>query len=495
MLHRLSVVLLSAYLLLVPAAAQSPDSRATEAEGILSLLPADSSREFRLQLDGRSLPYAATAGTLALFGQDGKVSARLFYTAYVAKDAGADRPVTFVFNGGPGAASAYLHLGLVGPRLLPLDGGDSDGTRPALVDNADSWLAFTDLVLIDPVGTGWSRATTGDKASDFYGVREDAESIAKAITLYVQGAGRMASRKYLLGESYGGFRAAKVATALKDRQGILVSGIVMVSPLIDARLLFGATSYPLGAALQFPSLAAAELEREDRFNLERLKEAEAFAMGDYLVTLAGRPPSGVAADDFHDRIARFTGIEKAEVARSRGFVGDLYAAAAGDERIASPYDAGHSVPDPFPEERYVRGDDAVLDGYTRAYGAAFADYARNTLGFRTEMTYTLLSSDVSRQWDWNDGGGRGEAEAVSDLRNLLSVIPSFRLLVAHGYTDVLTPYGASRYVIDHLPAELAEAHASLALYRGGHMFYTRPESRRAFAKDAEAFFADDHPSE
>ena len=357
-----------------------------------------------------------------------------------------------------------------------------------MVDNPESWLRFTDLVFIDPVGTGWSRpAGTG---AEFYGVRQDAESIAKVIALYVQKNNRAEAPKYLLGESYGGFRSAKVATALKQSQGMLVSGIVMVSPMIESSLIFGGTDYPLGAALQLPSIAAAELERQGKFDPEAVKEAEKFAMTDYLVSRAGAAPRGPEADAFFGKVATRTGIDRGRVERARGFIGNMTGRTE-DGQVASPYDASETTPDPFPETPGARPDDIVLDGYTRAYGSFFASYARNELGYASEMTYSLLSTDVNRRWDWKDGrsGTRLSAGATDDIRELLATIPSFRLMVMHGYSDVITPYGASRYVLDHLPLPLAEGRTELTLYRGGHMFYTLKGSLKAANDDAKAFYA------
>lgn len=484
--HILCLIVVSLALGLPPAAADTArEGGATQ--GILDLLPADSTTDHVLKTADGDLPYQATAGTLALRGADGKVSARIYYTAYVKKGAGP-RPLTFAFNGGPGAASAYLHLGLAGPRILDFGPNANDGANALLKDNPESWLYFTDLVFIDPVGTGWSRAV-GD-GSEFYGVQQDAESVAKAIALYVQRTNRAASQKYLLGESYGGFRAAKVARALKDSQGMLISGIVMVSPMIEARLIFGATDYPLGAALQLPSIAAAELERRQAFDPALVAEAEEYAMTDYLVTLAGAAPKGPDAQAFYDKVARLTGIERGTVERTRGFVGDMISKTT-DGKIASAYDAAYTAPDPYPETPADHSDDPVLDGFTRAYGSFFASYARNELNYPCEMTYSLLSLDVNRRWDWKDGrgGSRADAGASDDIRELLSTTPGLRLMVMHGYSDVITPYGASRYVLDHLPPLLAEGRAELALYRGGHMFYTRPASRKSASRDAKAFYA------
>ncbi|WSH65407.1 carboxypeptidase [Rhizobium ruizarguesonis] len=466
-------------------------------DGVLKLLPPDSVTEHALTIGDRKFAYTATAGTLNLFGQDGAQTGAIFYTAYVARDGGPNRPLTFAFNGGPGAASAYLHLGLVGPKVLDFGPDGRDGANAKLVDNPQSWIDFTDLVLIDPIGTGWSRTTKADDAN-YYNVDADAQSIAKAIALYVAHNNRSTSPKYLLGESYGGFRAAKVASVLQQSQGIIVAGAVMLSPLIEGQLMFNADQFALGAALELPSLAAAELDRHNAFDEEKQKEAETFALGDYLTTLAGPPPAGADAAAFYGRIARLTGIPEDIVSRNRGFLGSSFVkhSDAGSGEVMSSYDASFTAPDPYPESDYDRGDDAILDGFTRAYGGAFADYARNELGFKTEMTYSLLDGDISRRWEW--GGGRGggsrfQASATDDIRQLLAANPAFHLLIAHGYSDLVTPYGVSRYVVDHLPPSLAGGRVGLKLYRGGHMFYTKADQRAAFTADAKAFYVT-HPT-
>lgn len=459
--------------------------------GVLRLLPADSVTEHSIDLAGGKLAYTATAGTLSLYDQSGERLAAVFYTAYVAKTAnGAARPLTFAFNGGPGAASAYLHLGLVGPKILQFNADDHDGATAQLRDNPQSWLEFTDLVLIDPVGTGWSRPAKPDGGKDFWGVSKDADFFAKVIALYVANNSRSTTPKYLLGESYGGFRAAKVARALQRDQGIVVSGIIMVSPMIEGAFQFGGDNFALGAALHLPSIAAAELERNHALTKEAVAEAERFAMTDYLTTLAGRAPQGEAARAFYARVARMTGIAEDVVAKSRGFLGgvDRKDLRSAEGRVVSIYDASIVADDPFPEQRGYRGPDQVLDGFTRAYGGAFVGYARDQLGFKTEMTYTLLANDISGKWEWREGGGRSTPSASDDLRILLAFNPSFRLLIAHGYSDLVTPYMGSRYVINHLPAVEEGDRAQLRLYSGGHMFYTNEESRKSFSADMKAFY-------
>jgi carboxypeptidase C (cathepsin A) len=459
--------------------------------GVLSLLPGDAVTQHSISLLAGKLDYTATAGTFALFNQAGERSASIFYTAFVAKtDNPAARPVTFVFNGGPGAASAFLDLGLVGPRLAEFGGNGHDGASVHLIDNPDSWLAFTDLVLIDPVGTGWSRAAKADGASAFWGVRSDAESMAKVIALYVAKNGRVSSPKFILGESYGGFRAAKVARAAQDDQGIVFSGILMLSPVLEGAFQFGGDRFALGAALQLPSLAAAEMERKGTFSESALAQAEHFALTDYLSTLAGPPLHGDAAKTFYARVAQMTGLPVDVVTQTRGFIRDDYVKnfASGDHKIVSHYDATFASDDPYPESPVARGPDPILDGGVRSYGSAFVAYARDELGFKTDMTYNLLDSEITGKWSWQEGSGRGQPSVTDDLRVLLALTPSFHLMIAHGYSDMVTPYAVTRYVLDHLPPADGEERAQLKLYRGGHMFYLDPDSRKAFTADARTMY-------
>ena len=474
----------------VLAQARPPESAPLHgATGVLRLLPQDAVSEKEITISGRKIAYTATAGTLSLFDQSGERSAAVFYVAYVAKGTDAvRRPVTFVFNGGPGAASTYLNLGLAGPRIVDFGPDGRDGAAAKLVDNPDSWLAFTDLVMIDPIGTGWSRTAKPDGGSAFWGVERDAEAFAKVIALYVAKNSRANSPKYLLGESYGGFRAAKVARKLQSDQGIVVTGIVMLSPLLEASFQWG-SQFALGAALQFPAIVATELERTKKFTPAALAEAERFAMTDYLTTLAGPRPTGDKAKAFYRRVAEFTGLPAEVVAKARGHVRAAYLQhlrARGQS--VSLYDATFAVPDPFPEGSNRRGTDPILEGFTRALSGAFVGYARDELGFKTDMTYILLASDVGGKWKW--GERRSPPGVSDDLSVLLALDPSFRLLVAHGRTDLVTPYGVSRYVLDHLPDVGSPERAQLKLYRGGHMFYFDHNSRHVFTADAKAFYQD-----
>jgi carboxypeptidase C (cathepsin A) len=458
--------------------------------GALRLLPPASVTRHTVTTDSGPVSYTASAGTVSLYDQSGERSAGVFVVSYMAdKSSTIKRPVTFVFNGGPGAASAYLHLGLVGPRLAEFRSGQEG--PPRLHDNPQTWLQFTDLVMIDPVGSGFSRPIKADGGSVFWGVARDAEALAKVIAQWSADNNRAESPKFIVGESYGGFRAAKVATVLRREHGIAVGGIMMVSPLMEGAFTFGGTRFALGAAMQIPSLAAATLERRGEFTPERLAEAERFAFGEYLTTLTGPRLRGEAAHAFYARVADITGMPLDVVTRTRGLIRDSYVKnlRGAEGLIVSRYDANFTGPDPHPESATPRGPDPLLSTISRAYSGAVAAYVREELGYKTDMTYVLLSDEVNRRWDWGRGEGRDNASIDDDLRTLFSLSPSFRLLVAHGYTDMVTPYSVSRYLLDQLPDFPNPQRAQLKVYRGGHMFYADSESRRAFTDDARSLYA------
>jgi carboxypeptidase C (cathepsin A) len=264
----------------------------------------------------------------------------------------------------------------------------------------------------------------------------------------------------------------------------------MLSPLLEASYTFGGDKLSLGCALQLPSVVAAELDARHAQDDNALAQAERFAMTDYLTTLAGALPKGEAARAFYGRIAQMTGLSVETVEKARGCVRDAYLdhRREKDGKELSPYDATFAVDDPFPESDRRRGPDPVLDGFVRALSGLFVDYVRNDLGFKTDITYALLNSEVTGKWNW-ERGGRGSQPGVSnDIRELLALNPSFRLLVAHGRSDLVTPYGVSRYLLDHIPAIGGADRVQLRTYAGGHMFYFDPAQRRAFTRDAKVFY-------
>jgi carboxypeptidase C (cathepsin A) len=482
-----------------PAADHRPSAAAKDKEHPApapSLLPPDAVTHHTLVLGGEEIAYTATAGTLALRDEKGEKQAEIFYIAFIRDKAGdpAQRPLTYAFNGGPGAASAYLDLGALGPRAL--DFGADGKPAPAVdrvSDNPDSWLPFTDLVFIDPVGTGFSRAIGGeDVAKKFWSVRPDLDALAQIVRRHMTQIGRLNSPLYLVGESYGGFRAARLAYLLAHQEGIAAAGIMLISPAIEFRFLGGDGLDLLPWALRLPSYAAVTLEAKGMLSPEALKPAEHFALHDYLLGLADTPAEPAARQRFYGSIAELIGLDEGLVARWDGRVPPTAYAkelrrAQGE--IVSRYDGSVAGVDPDPSSAFA-ADDPVLDGSRAPFTRAFLAYAHDELRFETELGYHLLDAEVSRHWEWRDGHANsfGSVGASEDLARALALHPKMRVLIAHGLTDLTTPYLASRYIVDHLPPKVTAERVTLKLYAGGHMMYLRTPSRRRLHDDAAAFY-------
>jgi len=455
--------------------------------------PADSVTHHQVRIGDASVAFTATAATMPLADDKGERQAGMFYVAYVRDGADAERrPITFVFNGGPGSSSAYLHLGALGPRTVPF-GPQGQMPPPAsgLIDNPDHWLDLTDLVFIDPVGTGYSRAV-GDLGKRYWGVTEDLASIATFIDRYLTVAGRRASPKYLAGESYGGFRAARLPEILADDHHLSVAGVLLISPVLEFSLIADNSLALLPDVLRLPSYAAVRLEQSGTATPEALADVERFALGPYLTALAATPRDEAAMQDIYAEVARYTGVPEAVITRHDGRLPlGVFAKEARrpDRLLVSRYDGSVTGPDPSPDSRRARGD-ALFDGLRGVLAGAMPAYLADSLGVRTDLPYVLSNGQVVRQWNWRSGlGGReGYAGASDSLRELLARNRSFRIAIAHGMTDLVTPYLTSRYVIDRLPASLTADRVTLSLHPGGHMMYLRPASRAALHADAARLY-------
>ena len=469
-------------------AAQSGDSQSARPARSARQLPADITTDQTVELPGRTLRFKATAGSLPLNDGEGALQAEVAYVAY-AMGGDTKRPVTFVFNGGPGAASAYLGLGAIGPWRLPLD-RLTVSTPPTLQPNAETWLDFTDLVFIDPPGTGYSRiAASGDDARRrFWSVDGDAEALAVFIRKWIEQAGRQGSVKFIAGESYGGFRAPKVARKLQE-QGVGIRGLVMISPVIDFGGFGERRHVPMSWVAHLPSMAAAAMDRAGKFDREALREVERYAAGDYLLDLLKGERDAAAVARISARVAVLTGLDPALVKRLAGRVdsGTFQREAYRDQGlVGSMYDPTITAYDPYPTSPTSHFPDPVLDGTRAPLTTAMTDLYQHVLNWRVEQPYQLLNREVSSRWDW--GRGRTGPEVVDDLRNDLAGDPNVRVLVAHGANDLVTPYFASQLLLDQLPAYGSAERLKLAVYGGGHMFYNRDASRRALHDDAEALF-------
>ncbi len=459
-------------------------------------MPADVTSEQHVSLPGRTLKYHVTAGSLPMTNAKGEHKADIFYIAYVL-DTGkpaADRPVTFAFNGGPGASSAYLHLGALGPRRLEFgNDGDSPSTPPRLIDNPDTWLDFTDLVFIDPVGTGYSSTLTNSDEDNkaYWGVSQDVDSLSNFIAHYLTKTGRLTSPHYLVGESYGGIRGPKIAHHLQIREGVGINGIVLLSPALDYGFLTDGALTLLPDMARLPSLAAIALSAKGPVTPDMLKPVEQYAAGDYLLDLAHGRGDPAAQDRVAAKVAALIGLDP-KLVKQLGSQVDMRTYSRELHRdegmVTSIYDGTVKGFDAFPHSAESKFEDPILQGTTAPVSSAIIDYIQGALGYKIDQPYHLLSYEVNGKWDWNvtsHGGGEPRIpSSVDDLIQALALDPNLKVIIAHGMTDTITPYFATKYIIDHIPAFGDGSRLQLKIYPGGHMNYSRDASRAALRADA-----------
>jgi carboxypeptidase C (cathepsin A) len=454
-------------------------------------LPADVTTDQTVEVPGRTLRFKATAGSIPINDGEGTLQAEIAYVAYAIDDpAAVSRPVTFVFNGGPGAASGYLQLGALGPWRLPLENIDPS-MAPVVVPNSDTWLDFTDLVFVDPVGTGYSRlAASGDAVRrQFWSVDGDAEALAVFIRKWLEKAARQTSPKFIVGESYGGFRGPKVTRELQGDQGVGISGLVLISPVLDFTMFGQRQHLPLSWVVHLPSMAATTLEKKGQFSREALRDVERYAAGEYLADLMRGPRDSAAVERISGKVAAFTGLDQSLVRRLAGRVDTGTFQRELDRQhglVASAYDATVTGLDPNPNAQNSHFDDPVLSAVGPPLSSAMTDLYQRVLHWHVDAPYRLLNHDISSRWEW--GRGTSRPEVVDDLRQALAFDPRLHVLVAHGATDLVTPYFADQLIIDQLPAFGSVDRLKLAVYGGGHMYYLRDASRRTFRDDAEQVY-------
>lgn len=455
-------------------------------------LPAAAARHDQIILSGKPLAYTATAGAITLRDPAGSAQGEISYLAFTADGAPReDRPITFVFGGGPGYSSASLDFRLAGPKLIAAPGDRyTPSTPPRLVDNPDTWLAFTDLVFVDPVGVGWSRSDLGPEETrkTFMGWKQDIASLSRFVALYLADNGRMVSPKYVAGESYGGFRTPQVARHLQIYENVGVRGMIMISPVIDFSLRLSRNG-PIDWATHLPTMAAARIERDTGRDVDpaALAPAEAYAFGEYLTDLM-RPRTDEAAQQrMAKKVAAFTGLDPALVLQMAGRIDPATydrELRRGHGLLGSRYDATNTAFDPWTERPDAAGIEPA-DGHDAPVASAMNDYVQRILGWKPGAPYTYAGDRlVSKRWDYPSG----RVDATDDLRMALAQDPELKLIVAHGATDFVTPYMASRIILDQLPPPLLAGRVRQTLYAGGHGFYERSPSRHAFTADVRALY-------
>ena len=451
----------------------------------------------------RTLRYTATSGRVVLreeVYEEGTfkghtAKAEMSMTSYVLD--GADprtRPVTFAFNGGPGSSSVWLHLGLLGPRRVVM--GDAGALLPppyALADNAETLLAVSDLVFVDPVSTGYSRAVTDTKPEPYHGYQGDIDSVGELIRLWTGRNGRWMSPKFLAGESYGTLRAAALAEHLQTRFGMYLNGIILVSSVLDLGSIdFEKQRNDRAHALYLPTYAAVSHYhgRQGRRSLRTvLDEAEAYAVRDYPWVLSrGDRLTAAERAEAVTTLARLTGLSEDYVDRADlriehwRYFGELL---RDQRRTVGRLDARFTGPmgSAIAEEMDA---DPSHDAITGPYAAAFNHYVRDELGYANDLHYEQISSRV-HPWSFKDFEGR-PVDVTPKLERAMRQNPHLRVHVSYGYYDGATPHFAAEDVFAHLriPAEL-RANIEHAYYEAGHMMYVHEPSRVRQSADLAAF--------
>ena len=458
-------------------------------------------REAAVEINGKKIPYQVTTGKLQLKQDDGKVNASIFHVSYERSDLkdASRRPVLFAFNGGPGSSAVWLHLGMLGPRIihLPGDGTQSPAPPARVADNPLSILDVCDLVFVDPVSTGYSRAENDTKAGDFHGVNEDIESVGDFIRRWVSEHDRWASPKYLLGESYGGIRAAGLANHLQARYGMSLNGVVLLSSLLDFATLQPTSGNDLAFIVNLPSLTGTA-HFHHKITGERdplIQQSTDFAYGAYAAALLqGIALEPDARNAVATQLARLTGIPAAtwlahdlridptffrcELLRAEGKVLGRF-----DARVAwDTSDKAATTPDYDPSFALAYG----------AFATAMMDYLGRDLGYKEDQPYEILTGKVN-PWHWN---ASNEVVNLGDrLASAMRDNPHLRVLVMGGRTDLATPPEGVAYSLRHLLALPPGARANItsARYDGGHMFYLNPPDLAKAHADLVKFIQVDAP--
>jgi len=492
-MRRLIAPLSIAASVLLAAPALADDAPAKDAKNDIQLPPMspDKTVAQQIQIGGRVLRYNATVGHIDIRDAKGKVTGQVVYTAYTVPGPPTARPVTFAFNGGPGAASVFLNMGAIGPKHVLFGAqGDSPSDSAVLRDNPATWLDFTDLVFIDPIGTGFSRSMVDadETKKDFYGSKPDIEYLSRVVYDWLTKNGRMTSQKFLVGESYGGYRVPRLGYYLQSQMGVGVSGLVMVSPYLDPPAIGNETNLsPLPWMINLPSMTAGNYERQGRpLNPATMSDVENYVRTDFVTDFLKGTSDKAATDRLSARVASYTGLDPVLVRRLDGRVDIatyLREIRRNTGQVGSVYDSNVTAFDPFPASADANYNDPLLDGIIAPTTSAAVDFITNQVGWKTDAHYETLSYTVNKAWD------RDRTDApVTDLRKAIANDPKMAVMIAHGWDDLSCPYFTSKLVIDQMPSFGQAERIKLHVYPGGHMFYARPDSAQAFKRDAMAIY-------
>jgi carboxypeptidase C (cathepsin A) len=460
-----------------------------------------------INVNGRPLRYTVTTGMMPLRNDQGEKEADIFFIAYTAERPGAPdkRPLMFSFNGGPGSASVWLHLGALGPKRVQMQ---DDGAMPAppykLVDNPQTWLADTDLVFIDPVGTGYSRPAKPELGKKFWGLQGDLESVGEFIRLYLTRYERWTSPLFLVGESYGTTRAAGLSGYLVDRSGIAFNGIVLVSSILNFQTARFTKGNDLPFQLFLPTYTAsawyhkklpADLQAKPL--REVLDEAEQFSGSEYPILLAkGSSLTAAERAAMVDKVARFTGLSKSYVDAAdmrieiQRFCKELLRA---ERRTVGRLDSRFEGIDATAADDSPEFDPSMA-AIRPPYTAALNDYVRRELGYKSDAHYWILGGGIKTPWDFGEIGF-GAADVSDSLRQAFARNPSMKVFVASGYYDLATPFFATKYTFNHMGLDATQSkNISTGYYEAGHMMYIAVKELDKLKQDVSAFIKTSLPS-
>jgi carboxypeptidase C (cathepsin A) len=452
-----------------------------------------------IKINGATLNYKAFAGYLPMKDEAGKLKANIFFTSYI-KDKEEDktqRPITFAFNGGPGAASVFLHLGALGPKRILLK-EEKEALPPPykLVENAYTWLDITDLVFIDPVGTGYSRAASGEDPKKFWGVKEDIESVGAFIRLYLTKYNRWLSPKFIAGESYGTTRAAGLSSYLQNKLGINLNGLILISEALNFQSIVFTPGNDLPYILFLPTYTTTawyhhKLSPEFQSNFQKtVNEVEEFALSEYLVALAkGDLLPELERNGIVEKLAKYTSLSKTYIQKS-----NLRISRDGfGKKLLRQEDLRIGVLDSRITGKYTPYDfiqDPSVFLVTGLLMATWNDYVKVDLKYENDLPYEILSMKANESWNWSSAtGGLGYVNVVDTLRQAMSENKYLKVLIASGYYDLDTPYFASKYAANHLGLDSKlRKNLTLTFYEAGHQMYTHLPALKKLKTDVEDFF-------
>lgn len=486
---------------------QSRTATNTNAMEQASTPPADSVTRHKLQIDGRTLEYTATAGTLDVEDMTQQASARIFYVAYTVdpRPQGGSRPVAFAYNGGPGAASAYLHMGAWGPKRIEVHTPGSTPPAPyRLVDNRHTLLASTDLVFIDPVGTGYSHVLGDTPRDAFFGVESDVSSIGEFIRRYLSRSGRWNSPKFLAGESYGTTRSALLVDALQRRFSVDFNGVILISSILDFETMDFDPGNDMPYPLYLPTYAATAHYHDalaSRYRAQDLQpfleQVRDFARSDYTAALmAGDALGERERQRVARRLAALSGLEQ-----GYWLTADLRVTASRfrkrllhrRQEVVGRYDSRYSGAD-LDAVASAAGYDPTSAAIDGAYTAAINTHLHQDLEYGRDRQYVVLNPQAIERWRWLPSvPGYDKAYYIDVARNLRSAMirnPYLQVFFGKGYYDLATPFHATEYTIRHmaLPPAL-RSNITLRHYPAGHMLYLRDQDQAALNTDLTAFIA------